>query len=128
MPVPVWPSIAIKGDEASYHYNLAGVHRRNEKVDEAIAELSIALRLEPMMAQAWYDIGHMHRLNRDNDKAIAAFNRYLELTKGKDRKADARVVDQIEALGGKAGVSPKTPAKSKSKSKKRGKKRSKSRK
>ena len=52
------------------------------------------------MHAAWYDLGHMHRLNHDNDKAIEAFTKYLDLTGGKDAKADKEVRDTIEALGG----------------------------
>ncbi|MBT8494364.1 MAG: hypothetical protein KJO07_15015, partial [Deltaproteobacteria bacterium] len=73
-----------------------------EKVDDAIKYYQLALEKEPNMHGAWYDLGHMHRLNHDNDKAIEAFTKYLQMTKGKDPKADKEVRDAIEALGGKA--------------------------
>ena len=42
----------------------------------------------------------MHRANHDNEPAIEAFNRYLELTRGKDAAQDKRVEEQIVELGG----------------------------
>ena len=42
----------------------------------------------------------MYKQDHQNDKAIAAFNKYLELNKGKDAGGQKRVEDEIGALGG----------------------------
>ena len=94
-------AIEINPNVAEYHYNLSAVHRRNEDVDDAIVELEATVRLAPDFAKAYYDLGHMYKLNHDNEKAVKAFRKYLELTRGKDPEADARVIDEIEALGGR---------------------------
>jgi predicted TPR repeat methyltransferase len=75
-------------------------------VDEAIVEYREAVRLEPGMADAWYDLGMMHRANKDNAAAIEAFQRYLALTGGKDPAAEARARDELEALGAPSEASP----------------------
>jgi len=93
-------AIELDPNQPRYYFNIAVVYRRWEKVDDAIKYYELALQKEPDMVGAWYDLGHMHRLNHDNDKAIDAFSKYLELTGGKDPKADKEVEEAIEALGG----------------------------
>ena len=40
------------------------------------------------------------RANHENDLAVPAFQRYLELTRGKDSAADKRVEEDIAKMGG----------------------------
>jgi hypothetical protein len=42
----------------------------------------------------------MYKQDHQNDKAIAAFNKYLELNKGKDASGQKRIEDEIGAMGG----------------------------
>ena len=49
-----------------------------------IPEYEKATSLEPGNADGWFDLGFMYKENHENDKAIAAFNKYLEINKGKD--------------------------------------------
>jgi hypothetical protein len=57
----------------------------------------------------------VHKQLRNNDKAIAAFQKYLELNKGKDGEGEKRVKDELGSMGGSSGKKdpPKTPPKKK---------------
>ena len=59
----------------------------------------------------------MYKQNHDNDKAVAAFNKYLELNKGKDAGGQKRVEDELGALG----AGPAKPGDKKPPAKKPGK-------
>ncbi len=41
----------------------------------------------------------MYKQNHDADKAIAAFNKYLELNKGKDSAGAKKIQDQLGSMG-----------------------------
>ena len=98
---------------AEYHFGVGAIYRRKEMVEESIAAYRKAVDLKPAYAEAWYDLAIMHRANHDNDLAIAAFSRYLELTRGKDAEADKRVEEDIKKLGGDPKATGKKPAKGK---------------
>jgi hypothetical protein len=49
----------------------------------------------------------MYKTDHQNDKAIEAFNKYLELNKGKDAAGAKRIEDEIGSLGGTAKKGPK---------------------
>ncbi|HSR99281.1 MAG TPA: tetratricopeptide repeat protein [Kofleriaceae bacterium] len=115
-------AIELAPNDASIHFNLAVVYRRQTEknpdvIPQAIAEYEKATALDPGNADAWWDLGLMYKQDHQNDKAIAAFNRYLELNKGKDTGGQKRVEDEIGAMGGTpvtdAGKKPggKGPAK-----------------
>ena len=63
-------------------------------VDGAIAEYKEAVRLDPGMSDAWYDLGVLYRQIRDNANAVDAFQHYVALTR------DTKVEEDIRALGG----------------------------
>lgn len=115
-------AITLAPNDASFHFNLAVAYRRQteknpDMIPKAIAEYETATTLEPGNAEGWFDLGFMYKQDHQNDKAIAAFNRYLELNKGKDASGQKRIEDEIGALGGTpvsdAGKKPggKVPAK-----------------
>jgi tetratricopeptide (TPR) repeat protein len=98
-------AIALAPDNASFHFDLAVVYRRQtaknpDMIPQAIAEYEKATSLDPGNAEGWFDLGFMYRQDHQNDKAIAAFNKYLELNKGKDAGGQKRVEDEIGAMGG----------------------------
>src|SRR5262245_17030902 len=115
-------AIALSPNDASIHFNLAVVYRRQTEknpdlIPKAITEYETATGLDPGNAEGWFDLGFMYKVDHQNDRAIAAFNKYLELNKGKDTSGQKRVEDEIGALGGTpvtdAGKKPggKAPAK-----------------
>lgn len=115
-------AIALAPNDASFHFNLAVAYRRQtaknpDMILKAIAEYETATTLDPSNVEGWFDLGFMYKQDHQNDKAIAAFNKYLELNKGKDTGGQKRIEDEIGALGGtpmtEAGKKPggKTPAK-----------------
>lgn len=115
-------AIALAPNDASFHFNLAVAYRRQtvknpDMIPKAIAEYETATTLDPANVEGWFDLGFMYKQDHQNDKAIAAFNRYLELNKGKDTGGQKRVEDEIGSLGGTpatdAGKKPggKAPAK-----------------
>lgn len=98
-------AIALAPDTASFHFDLAVVYRRltvknPDLIPQAIAEYEKATSLDPGDPDGWWDLGHMYKEDHQNDKAIAAFNKYLELNKGKDAAGQQRAEDEIVALGG----------------------------
>lgn len=98
-------AIALAPDNASFHFDLAVVYRRQtaknpDLIPQAIAEYEKATGLDPDEAEGWFDLGFMYKQDHQNDKAIAAFNKYLELNKGKDAGGQKRIEDEIGALGG----------------------------
>jgi tetratricopeptide (TPR) repeat protein len=115
-------AIALAPNDASVHFDLGAVYRRQsaknpDLIPKAIAEYEIATTLDPGETAGWFDLGFMYKQDHQNDKAIAAFNKYLELNKGKDAGGQKRIEDEIGALGGTpvtdAGKKPggKAPAK-----------------
>jgi len=98
-------AIALKPTDAGFHFNLAVAYRRQteknpDMIPQAIAEYEQATSLDPGNAEGWFDLGFMYKQDHQNDKAITAFNRYLEINKGKDTGAQKRVEDEIGAMGG----------------------------
>ena len=113
-------AIALSPDDASFHFNLAVVYRRQtaknpDMIPLAIAEYEKATTLDPKSGDGWWDLGLMYKEDHQNAKAIAAFQKYLELNKGKDVAGEKRAEDEIGALGGSAGkpakAADKPPAK-----------------
>lgn len=98
-------AIAIAPNDAGFHFNLAVAYRRQteknpEMIPQAIAEYEKATNLDPGNAEGWFDLGFMYKQDRQPDRAVAAFNKYLELNKGKDAGGQKRVEDELGALGG----------------------------
>ena len=94
------------------NFNLAVVHRREQDPDNAIPAYEKAVALAPNMYEAWYDLGYMYKLNHEQEKAVAAFQTYLDLTKGtKEVEGPKRIEGELEAMGAKPNAAPvKAPA------------------
>jgi predicted TPR repeat methyltransferase len=84
-------------------------------VTEAIGEYEKATGLDPSNAAAWFDLGFMYKTDHQNDKAIGAFNKYLELNKGKDAAGESRIKDEVSGLGGTPAAAKPAPKKKSSK-------------
>jgi protein O-GlcNAc transferase len=98
-------AIELAPNDAGFHFNLAVVYRRQteknpDMIPQAIAEYEKATSLDPNNKEGWFDLGFMYKQDHQNDKAIAAFNKYIEVNKGKDAGAQKRVEDEIGAMGG----------------------------
>jgi tetratricopeptide (TPR) repeat protein len=107
-------AIELAPNDASIHFNLAVVYRRQTEknpdvIPQAIAEYEKAAALDPGNVDVWWDLGLMYKQDHQNDKAIAAFNKYLELNKGKDAGGQKRIEDEIGALGGTPVTDAKKP-------------------
>jgi hypothetical protein len=54
----------------------------------------------------------MYKRNKENEKAIAAWQKYLELNKGKDADGGKRIEEEMTSIGGTPVKAPaKTPKK-----------------
>jgi len=98
-------AIELAPNDASFHFNLAVAYRRQTEknpdlIPQAITEYEKGTSLDPGNAEGWFDLGFMYKQDHQNDKAIAAFNKYLELNKGKDTGGQKRVEDEIGSIGG----------------------------
>lgn len=107
-------AIALSPDNASFHFNLGVAYRRQtaknpDLIPQALAEYEKATSLDAGIADYWWDLGLVYKQDHQHDKAIAAFNKYLELNKGKDGSGQKRAEDEIGALGG--SVASGKPAK-----------------
>jgi tetratricopeptide (TPR) repeat protein len=109
-------AIALSPNDAGFHFNLAVAYRtQSEKnpdlIPESITEYEKATSLEPGNVEAWFDLGFMYKQDHQNDKAITAFQKYLELNKGKDPGGQKRIEDEIGALGGSVPAAKDAKAK-----------------
>jgi tetratricopeptide (TPR) repeat protein len=98
-------AIELSPNDAGFHFNLAVVYRRQteknpEMIPQAITEYEKATTLDPGNKEGWFDLGFMYKQDHQNDKAIAAFNKYIELNKGKDTGGQKRVEDEIGSMHG----------------------------
>jgi Flp pilus assembly protein TadD len=113
-------AIALAPNDASVHFNLAVAYRRQteknpDMIPRAIAEYEKATSLDPGNAEGWFDLGFMYKQDHQNDKAIEAFNKYLELNKGKDGSGQKRIEDEIGAMGGSVAKNKKPKSKTQAK-------------
>jgi tetratricopeptide (TPR) repeat protein len=113
-------AIALAPNDASTHFNLAVAYRRQiqknpDLIPRAIAAYEKAASLDPGDADVWWDLGLMYKEDRQNDKAIEAFNKYLELNKGKDASGQKRAEDEIGAMGGSVANNKKPKGKTQAK-------------
>ena len=51
----------------------------NGKLDEAVTNLTEAVRLEPKLTMAWGNLGKAYQMKGDTEQAVAAFRKALEL-------------------------------------------------
>ncbi len=73
-------------EDASTEFNLGVLYRRMEKSAKAVTHYEEAIRLDPKMAPAFWDVAHMYTQLKRHDDAIKAYEHYLEL-KGHGRDA-----------------------------------------
>jgi len=110
-------AIELAPNDASFHFSLAVAYRRQteknpDMIPQAIAEYEKATSFDPGNAEGWFDLGFMYKQDHQTDKAIGAFNKYLEINKGKDTGGQKRVEDEIGAMGGVVASDTKPKAKS----------------
>jgi predicted O-linked N-acetylglucosamine transferase (SPINDLY family) len=72
-------AIALRGDVADFHCNLAGAYYALRRIPETIACCRRALELEPNFAQAHYNLGNALKDQRKLDEAVACFRRALQV-------------------------------------------------
>ena len=71
------------------YYNRALMHERLSDYEQAIADYTSALELEPMFPQAWYNRGRAYWLNGRYDEATADFNHVLKFVPQFARQLEA---------------------------------------
>jgi Flp pilus assembly protein TadD len=94
-------AIELKPNEATFHFNLGVIYRRQQKVKEAIAEYEQAVKLDDRLDVAHYDLGIMYRNEKRSEDAIREMNRYLDLIAAKNPKEAEIVRKHIKEMGGK---------------------------
>jgi tetratricopeptide (TPR) repeat protein len=97
-------AIELSPNDPGFHFNLAvALRRKTEKdpdqIPAAIAEYEKATGLDPSNADAWFDLGYMYKQDHQNDKAIEAFNKDLELNKGKDSAGAKKIQEELGTMG-----------------------------
>jgi hypothetical protein len=77
--VRLWEDVAQKSPrDARGHYNLGNAYRSEGRIDEAIRQYQIALRLEPTKAEAHDNLGVAYAMKGEFDSAVAEFQLALE--------------------------------------------------
>ena len=65
------------------HYLRAKIYTEQNEIEKAAAELKKAVALRPDFAEAWSDLGQARKTLLDDDGAFAAFQRSVELDRGR---------------------------------------------
>ena len=71
------------------YYNRALMYERSSDYEQAIADYTSSLELEPMFPQAWYNRGRAYWLNGRYDEATADFNHVLKFVPQFARQLEA---------------------------------------
>lgn len=74
------------GETAELNFDLGVLYRRLDKPFKSIEHYRRALEMNPKMAAAWWDLGHMYAKSKQPDEAVAAYEQYLQL-KGHSKDA-----------------------------------------
>ncbi len=102
-------AIAMQPKLAAAHINLAEFHRRQQQIDEALAELSLAIELAPRSPRPYRFRALIHLQSEKPDPALADFQRAVELETSPAAKAED--LRQIGSLHYRAGDFPAALAK-----------------
>lgn len=65
-----------------YHTNMGARLLQEERVEDAVAELSMAVRLAPELSAAWVNLGVARRRHGDRDGAFRAYEQALAVDPG----------------------------------------------
>jgi tetratricopeptide (TPR) repeat protein len=78
-------------NDVSLHFRLAVAARKAGLVDEAISEYRAAIRLDPTLSEAHYNLAVLYlREKQSPAEAAASFKRFLELDPESDRAQSVR--------------------------------------
>lgn len=78
---------AAKKEDAKIEFDLGVLYRRMTKPFKAIERYEKAIRLDPKLAPAYWDVAHMYSQAKRPDDAVKAFESYLRL-RGDGKDAD----------------------------------------
>jgi tetratricopeptide (TPR) repeat protein len=95
-------AIELDKDDASSYYQLAACEFALKNFDAAIAQLEIALNIEPENELAWTELGHVLKACGKLDQAEAAFLKALAITQDASNYLNLAQVQL--ALGNKQGA------------------------
>ena len=74
-------SSTLKKEGSLYNYNLGVAYTQAKLYDEAIEAYEKALKINPDMAEAYYNLGLIYEnIEREYDKALTHYRKYLALT------------------------------------------------
>ena len=93
-------AIALRPDEAEYHFSLATVYRRQRNTDDAIAEYKAAVARDGKHARAWYDLGILYSQEKNTEGAKEAFEKYLEYGTSEDAASRRDAEDRLKTFKG----------------------------
>jgi tetratricopeptide (TPR) repeat protein len=79
---------AERKEDATTEFDLGVLYRRMGKQQQAVEHYQTAIRLDPKMAAAYWDVAHMYSQLKREDDAIAAYEKYIKLTGGKSKDVE----------------------------------------
>ena len=96
-------AIELDGNLAEAHSAKARVLAQNERFDEAVREIELALRLDPESYEVNYAAGRLHYATRQLDKAILHFEKAATIVET-DYSSAGMLVSCHTAIGDKEGA------------------------
>lgn len=90
-------SAALKPDPVT-EFNLGVLYRRTDRQDKAVLHYEKALKLNPKLAAAYWDLAHVYAQLDRKDEAVEAYEKYIQHARGAKDIKIAR--ERIKALKG----------------------------
>jgi len=74
------------------------VYRQQKRPDDAIPEYQEAVKLDPLLSAAYYDMGLLYSQDRRYDEALGAFKKYLATNDKHDPASERDAQERIKSL------------------------------
>lgn len=92
-------SLRMKEGNARLHFDLGVLYRRLGQRNKAIRHYERAVALDPKLASAYWELGHVYKQNKQPEEAVQAFQKYIDLRGGSSSAGIAK--KRIEEIKGK---------------------------
>ena len=92
-------SLELK-ESPELNFDLGVLYRRLDKPTKSIEHYERAVQMNPKLAAAWWDLGHMYAKSKRDEEAIEAYEHYLKLKGGsKDAAIAKKRISELKGQG-----------------------------
>ena len=74
------------------------LYRTQKRIDDAIPEYQEAVKYDPLLSGAYYDLGLLYAQDRRYEAALAAFKKYLATNDKHDPASEQDAQERIKSL------------------------------